>query len=173
MRHFIWFCFPIALFGLIACGDFSNRVYRYGDEIPLRPFVIQPTRTEYGIKNDKLVLKVLLHVTNKSPEKNHLSRNRFTLRVGEFREVERDRTFLEALGVETVSFVPGEDGAVTVVFVLPQDALDQQIALIVDRWQKKKDDRERLTLIEIKKGSPPKNPLVKGEWRTTRSARWE
>ena len=181
MKRLILLCFITVLAGLTGCGDYSNRVYRYHDEIPLRPFVLQLTQTEYGLKDGKVVLKISLHVTNKSPEKNNLSRNRFTLRVGPpavalakagpTREVTRDLTFLENLGIETVSFGPGEDAVVKAPFVLEKDALDQPLALIVDRQEK--NGKERLTLIEVKKSSPPKNPPVEGEWRTTRSARWE
>lgn len=184
----------VLLFGLTACRDFSNRAYRYDDEIPLKSFVIQVTRTEYGIKRDKLVLKVRLRAANRSPVKNDLSRDRFSIRAGaspnalssapstllpisehpasgQTREVTRDKTFLEDLGIETVSFNPGEEGVVTVAFVLPPDSLNQPIALIVDRRQEK--GKERLTLVEIKKASPPRIPLVEGNWRATSSARWE
>jgi hypothetical protein len=169
LKYLFW---PIALATMLAgCGDFSNRTYRYNEEIPLAPFVIKLTQVKYGAVDGNMIITVSLDVTNKSPDRNNLSRNRFTLRVGQSGEVARDKTFLEVFGVDTISFVPGENATVNVPFVVSDDALNQRLALIVDRQTK--NGRERLTLIEVKGGSRPKNLPAAGETRVTRSTRWE
>jgi len=161
----------LAILVLTACSDYSNRMYRYNDGVPLKPFVLKLVKTEYSNKDGKVVLKVSLEAINRSTEKNNISRNRFALRVGKSREVARDHTFLESLGIETISFGPGEDATVTIPFVLSPDSLEQKIALIVDR--QKNNSGETLSLIEVKDGHPPKSPPIEGEWRTARSARWK
>jgi len=155
---------------LTSCADFSNRVYRYGEEVPVQPFVLKLTQTEYGLQDNQLVLKLTLQAANRSNDENNLSRNRFVLRVGQSREIKRDLTFLESLGMETISFKKGEDATVTVSFVLSQDSLQEKFALIVDRQPK--DGRELLTLIQVKDASPPKSLPTQGEWRIARSTRW-
>ncbi|MBI4027018.1 MAG: hypothetical protein HY360_18685 [Verrucomicrobia bacterium] len=165
----LWLC--LSLLGLAGCSGSSERVCRFGEEASLPPFVLKVVKAEYGDDGDKIALKISLEAANRSSDKNSLSRNRFALRVGKTREVERDRTFRESIGLETISFDPNETATVTVSFVLSKDALDQRLALIVDRQEK--NGKERLTLIEVKDGSPPKNLPAKGEWRVVRSARWE
>ena len=166
-------CLFLGLFAclvFLGCADFFNRTYHYREEIPLKPFVVKLLRTDYSLKQGQLILKVTLNIANRSSEKNSFSRNRFVLRVGATQEVQRDPTLLEMLGADNVFFVPGEEAALTVAFVVPQDSLNQSLALIVDRQQKR--GREQLTLIRLKNRPGPKNLPAEGEWRSVHSAGW-
>src|SRR3989338_1606490 len=129
-----------------GCGDFFNRVYRYDDKIPLKPFVMKFVKTEYGKVDGKWIVKASLEITNKASDKNTISRNRFTLRAGESKEVSRERNLIEELGFETVAFGSGETVLLTIPFVLSENEIQQKLALIVDRQTRK--SREYLTLIQ-------------------------
>ncbi len=102
------FFFSTALILLVGCADYANRTYRYGEEVPVKPFVFKLEKVEYAVKDQTVILKAFLEVSNRSQDKNTLSRQRFSLRVGKDREVARDSTFLEAIGVDTTGFSPGE-----------------------------------------------------------------
>ena len=162
--------FLVSLFGLTGCTDFFNRVYRYDEEIPLKPFVMKLVKTEYAKINGKWVVKTFLEITNKSPDKNSLSRNRFVLRVGKSQEAARDRSMIEELGFEVVPFAPDEKILLTISFGLSDEEIQQRLTLIVDRQVRGK--RQYLTLIQVKDSSSPKT-LPEGEWRTARSSSWE
>ncbi len=170
MRHSLHLFTLVALLtGLCACSDFGNRTYRYHESIPLRPIVLKLVKTELGNLNGKMAVKVTLDITNPSADKLSLSKERFTLRVGKSREIARDLSLLESLGIETISFKPSEEASISTQFILTEPELRERLCLIVDR--QRKGDRETLVLIEVKRQGTPPLP-VSGEWRVMRSSNW-
>lgn len=169
----IWLPLAAALLLVLAgCADFGNRAYRCGDAIPLKPFLLKVVKTEWGVRGDHLVLKVSLEAVNRSAERQNLSRARFVMRMGSAREMARDLNLVERVGLDTAVFAPGETAEMVLPFTLPRSALDQPLALIVDRQPSKKGG-ERLTLVRLKGAAAPAALPAEGEWRVTRSIRWE
>lgn len=162
-------CF--VLLGLTACDDFFNRTYRYQEEIPLKPFVIKLTQTDYSDVGGNVALKIFLMVTNKSFEENPFPRSRFTLRIDRSHEVIPDPSFLEGVETDAISLGPGKNVVVIVPFILSKDALKQKFTLIVDR--RKEGETEQLTLINVKDRSSPQTPPMAGKWHTARSVHWD
>ncbi len=171
MNRLSWFLYCFIFFGLVACDDFFNRTYGYHEEIPLKPFVIKLTQTEYQAVGEKAALKIYLAITNKSSSENRLPRNRFILRIGLSREIIQNPTFLKTTETDTILFTPGKNTVVIVPFLLSKNDLKQKLTLIVDR--QKKDGKERLALIDVKDSSPPKSIPKIGEWSTAHSPQWD
>ncbi len=162
----------VLVLALAGCVDFANRAYRCGDSIPVRPFLLKVLKTEWEVRGDRLVLKVSLEAVNRSAERQNLSRARFVMRIGSSHEVGRDLNLIERFGAESAAFAPGETAELVLPFTLPRSALDQPLALIVDRQPSKKG-AERLTLVRLKSAAAPAALPAEGEWRVTRSTRWE
>lgn len=163
---------PVVILALVAagCADFHNRVYRYGEEVPAKPFSFALRDVEYAARDGRLHLRVRVEVANRSGVANSLIRDRFTLRVGRDVEIPHDRSLLESVGLNDVRFKPGETDLLTIPFTLDRNALDQRLCLIVDR-QTDRAGRVRLSLVEAKRGGPPQAPPTDA-WRRMTSAQW-
>jgi hypothetical protein len=167
--------FPILSILLIllqgCSSDFSNRVYHFDEEIPLKPFFFKVSRVEYQIKDEKVSIKVFLNIRNLSSDKVALEKSRFTLRVGESKEIQHDKSFLENVGIETISFSGKETSTITLPFIISREDLTKSLALIVEK--KKVKNRERLTLVQIKSKGTLKNSPAEGEWSKVHSQNWD
>jgi len=151
---------------LVSCRDYSNRVYHYGEEIPLNPFILKVSKTDYRLDQDNGLLKIYIQIRNKSESINSVKKSRFVLRT-EKNEIQHQEDLREQAGLETISFGPNEVAVMTIQFIVPPDELNQRLDLIID--DSGKQNGKPLSLVYLKNRSFPKN----SEWQTTESPRWD
>ncbi len=188
MKRLCWLFILPALAVLAGCGDFMNRTYRYGDAIPLNPFVMKVVQTDSLMLREKVNVTVSLLVTNQSTLTNQISPSRFTLRIGPSREIHDiagifkisdvgQKTSDNPVSRETVTFIPGESSNLLISFLVAREDLNGRLALIVDHKirvdKKTKKQTETLSLIEIKNAAVPPAAILDGSSHTFTSTNWK
>ncbi len=153
---------------LVSCRDYFNRVYHYEEQIPLNPFVMKVSRTEYRDAGGNAEIRVTLQILNKTPTTASLSKKRFILRVDDT-QIQHTPDLRETMGAESISFSSGEEAGVTVVFDLPKENISKSLDLIVDQSEKK--DSNVLTLVHIK-NSGKGMPAITTDWKQTQQPDW-
>lgn len=166
--------------GLAGCGDFSNRTYTYGDDIPVKPLVVKLVQTDAFVLRDRIGVVAQVIVTNSGVTSNRVERGSFELRVGsaEWAEtaaaMERTGKVPAATGPRDLngfSLGPDESSPVKLSFMVAREDLNQSLALIVDRRTRK--GRETLSLVRLKDATPLTEVMESGWSRTFVSPKWK
>jgi hypothetical protein len=170
-RRYLFFCLLVAA-GLTACADYYSRTYRYRDEIPMSPFAVKLLRSELGMVDGRVTLRMILHLSNRSAERQSLAWGQFAIRIGRTREQSCDQGGSEPSAREAVSLEPGKETDVAVPVVVARPDLDQRLDLVLGWSDAKPRKHPMRTLIVVKKAGAPRSLPREGEWRVLDSENW-